>query len=90
MRGFALSREAIMTLVRDDAQRFWEEDLSVIEKRFLGARAVIDLPAMKEEPRVPNQGSVLAFSTINIDTLIGRPGLRVWAEAFKQFLFRKS
>lgn len=78
-----------MTFARDDAQQFWEEDLDVIEKRFLGARSVTDLPAMKEDWRVPNQGSVLAFSIVNVHALIGKPSLRVWARAIKQaFLHR--
>jgi hypothetical protein len=75
-----------MTLVRDNAQQFWEEDLGVIEKRLLGARSVTDLPTTKEDWRVPNQGSVLAFSTVNINELIGKPSLRVWLKALKQTL----
>jgi len=75
-----------MTLVRDDAQLFWDEDLTVIETRLLGGRSVTDLDPMKEEGRVPNQGSVLAFSTVNIQTLLGKPSLKVRAMAFMHSL----
>ena len=87
MLGFCFILEATMTLVRDDAQRFWEEDLTAIEKRLLSVRSVTDLPAMKEDWRVPNQGSVLAFSSVDINALIGKPSLKVWALAIKQAIF---
>lgn len=75
-----------MTLVRDDAQSFWSEDLEVVEKRYLKVSSVTDLPAMKEEWRAPNQGSVLSFSTINIDALISKWDFRVLVSFFKQTL----
>lgn len=77
-----------MTLVHETAQRFWSEDLAVIEKRYLKGRSVTDLPTMPEEWRVPNQGSVLAFSTVNIDAVVGKPGFSLRARAVGQYIRR--
>ena len=64
-----------MTTVIQNAAKFWAEDLVQVEGRYLHGRDICDLPASEGDDRVPNQGTVLVYSTININDIVGRPTL---------------
>lgn len=41
-----------------DMKNFWEEDLEVVEARFIKSRPITSLPAYLDD-RIPPQGSVI-------------------------------